>query len=71
MEVIPIWIADYVLEGYGTGAVMGVPAHDNRDFDFAEKYDLTKKYVSSLISWGISELNCKSFFKIGWKKPKW
>lgn len=37
---IPIWIADYVLGGYGTGAVMGVPAHDERDFAFAEKFEL-------------------------------
>jgi leucyl-tRNA synthetase len=37
---IPIWIADYVLQNYGTGAVMAVPAHDERDFDFAEKYNL-------------------------------
>lgn len=39
-EKIPIWIADYVLGGYGTGAVMAVPAHDERDFAFAEKYNL-------------------------------
>lgn len=39
-EKIPIWIADYVLGGYGTGAVMAVPAHDERDFAFAEKYKL-------------------------------
>ncbi|MDH7598268.1 MAG: leucine--tRNA ligase [Sedimentisphaerales bacterium] len=37
---IPIWIADYVLIGYGTGAIMAVPAHDERDFEFAKKYDL-------------------------------
>lgn len=37
---IPIWIADYVLMGYGTGAIMAVPAHDERDFDFARKFDL-------------------------------
>ena len=39
-DKMPIYIADYVLGGYGTGAVMGVPAHDERDFDFASKYDL-------------------------------
>ena len=37
---VPIWIADYVLAGYGTGAVMAVPAHDDRDFAFAEKFAL-------------------------------
>jgi leucyl-tRNA synthetase len=37
---IPIWIADYVLAGYGTGAIMSVPAHDERDFAFAEKFNL-------------------------------
>ena len=37
---VPIWVADYVLGGYGTGAVMAVPAHDERDFAFAEKYEL-------------------------------
>lgn len=37
---VPIWIADYVLGGYGTGAVMAVPAHDERDYAFAAKYDL-------------------------------
>lgn len=40
-EKIPIWIADYVLAGYGTGAIMAVPAHDNRDYEFAQKFDLT------------------------------
>ena len=39
-EPIPIWIADYVLMGYGTGAIMAVPAHDQRDFEFARKYDI-------------------------------
>jgi leucyl-tRNA synthetase len=37
---IPIWVADYVLTGYGTGAIMAVPAHDTRDFEFAEKFSL-------------------------------
>lgn len=39
-EKIPIWIADYVLTGYGTGAIMAVPAHDERDNEFAKKYNL-------------------------------
>src|SRR5437870_12844854 len=37
---IPSWIADYVLIGYGTGAIGGVPAHDERDLEFAKKFDL-------------------------------
>jgi len=39
-KMIPIWVADYVLIGYGTGAIMAVPAHDTRDFEFAEKFNL-------------------------------
>ena len=39
-EKIPVWIADYVMMGYGSGAIMAVPAHDSRDFEFAEKFDL-------------------------------
>ena len=44
-EPIPIWVADYVLMGYGTGAIMAVPGHDERDFEFAEKFDLPIKQV--------------------------
>ncbi len=39
-ELVPIWIADYVLTGYGSGAIMAVPAHDERDYEFAQKYNL-------------------------------
>lgn len=46
-EKVPIWIANYVLMEYGTGAVMGVPAHDERDFAFAHKYNLPIKVVIS------------------------
>ena len=44
-EKMPIWISDYVLIGYGTGAIMSVPAHDERDFEFALKFDLPIKCV--------------------------
>ena len=44
-ERIEIWIADYVLPGYGTGAIMAVPAHDERDFAFARTFDLPIRYV--------------------------
>jgi len=44
-EKLPVWIANYVLMGYGEGAVMAVPAHDERDFEFATKYELPVKHV--------------------------
>ncbi|MDF2633379.1 MAG: leucyl-tRNA synthetase class Ia [Pelosinus sp.] len=44
-QEVPIWVANYVLVEYGTGAVMGVPAHDERDWQFANKYNLAKKVV--------------------------
>ncbi len=50
-DKVPVWIADYALAGYGTGAVMGVPAHDERDFAFAKKYDLPVKVVISPPDW--------------------
>ena len=44
-EKIPVWIADYVMMGYGTGAIMAVPAHDERDFEFANKFHLAVRQV--------------------------
>src|SRR6185295_4282680 len=42
---IPVWIGDYVLAGYGTGAVMAVPAHDSRDFKFARHFNLERPQI--------------------------
>ncbi|MDI6688905.1 MAG: leucine--tRNA ligase [Actinomycetota bacterium] len=47
-EDVPVWIADYVMMEYGTGAIMAVPAHDQRDFEFARKYNLPIKVVIQL-----------------------
>ncbi len=44
-EKVPVWVADYVLGSYGTGAIMAVPAHDDRDWEFAKKYELQIKKV--------------------------
>ena len=55
-EKVPIWIADYVLLSYGTGAVMGVPAHDERDFSFAKKYNLPIRVVIAPPGWQGEEL---------------
>jgi len=44
-ELVPVWIANFVLMSYGTGAVMSVPAHDQRDYEFAKKYDIAIKQV--------------------------
>ena len=55
-ERVPILVADYVLLTYGTGIVMGVPAHDQRDFDFAQKYGLPIKVVIAPPDWSGQEL---------------
>jgi len=55
-ERVPIWIADYVLLSYGTGAVMAVPAHDERDFAFAKRYNLPIRVVIAPPDWQGGEL---------------
>ena len=50
-EQVPIWVADYVLATYGTGMVMGVPAHDQRDFEFAQEFGLDIKVVIAPPGW--------------------
>jgi leucyl-tRNA synthetase len=54
-EKLPIWIADYVLEGYGTGAIMAVPAHDERDNEFAKKFNLP---IIRVVQNGASDDEC-------------
>ena len=54
-ESIPIWIANYVLINYGEGAVMAVPAHDDRDFEFSKKYQLPKKQVIQSVDYDESK----------------
>src|SRR5439155_6023927 len=54
-ERIPIWVADYVLPGYGTGAIMAVPAHDERDYAFAQRYELPIRYVVAPASGDLPE----------------
>lgn len=54
-EAVPLFVADYVIGGYGTGAVMAVPAHDERDFEFAKKYNLPiKQSIESLKSYAVA-----------------
>ncbi len=55
-DVLPIWVANYVLMGYGEGAVMAVPAHDERDFEFATKYKLPIKAVIRPADSAVTEL---------------
>jgi leucyl-tRNA synthetase len=59
-ERIPIWIADYVLISYGTGAIMGVPGHDERDFEFAKKFDLEIRAVVMPPSGWLDRMNSHS-----------
>ncbi|MCD6318620.1 leucine--tRNA ligase [Candidatus Aerophobetes bacterium] len=61
-EKIPIWIANYVLMEYGTGAIMAVPAHDERDFEFAKKYGLPIRVVVSPPYWNHNQNSLKEAY---------
>jgi len=54
-ERVPIWVANYILADYGTGAIMSVPAHDERDFEFAQKYGLPVRRVIAPAAGGVEE----------------
>jgi leucyl-tRNA synthetase len=64
-ERIPIWVADYVLMGYGTGAIMAVPGHDQRDFEFARRFGLNIREVVAPPSGPVGELAAAYPDKVG------
>lgn len=64
-EKLPIWLANFVLMEYGTGALMAVPAHDERDYEFAQKYQLPIKEVIKPINQADSDLTKKAFVDPG------
>lgn len=66
-EKVPLWIADYVLASYGTGAVMGVPGHDERDFEFASRYDLPIPIVVHPENASLEQI--EEIAKKGWFAP--
>ena len=68
-KAVPVWVADYVLGHYGTGAVMAVPAHDQRDFEFAKKFGIEIIKVISSVGFRKSKVECqleKAFIEYGY-----
>ncbi len=65
-EIVPVWVANFVLMGYGTGAVMAVPAHDQRDYEFAKKYNLSIKAVISEQQGVATDVSEQAFTNKGW-----
>ena len=59
-ERVPIWVANYILADYGTGAIMSVPAHDERDFEFATKYGLPVRRV--IVPMAAAEDGCPALY---------
>ncbi len=76
-EETPVWVADYVLMGYGTGAIMAVPAHDERDYEFAKKFELPVRRVVHGVGGGIvyvgvgKMVNSGKFDGMDSEKAKW
>lgn len=69
-EELPVWVANYVLPGYGTGALMAVPAHDERDFEFAKKYEIKMVPVISPDNVGVvGDLNQEKQKYLNCEKP--
>ena len=64
-EAVPLWVANFVLMGYGTGAVMAVPAHDQRDWEFARKYGLPVKQVIAPADGAAIDLDQQAFTERG------
>jgi leucyl-tRNA synthetase len=62
-ETVPVWVANFVLGGYGTGAIMAVPAHDQRDFEFARKYGLDVRVVVKPIDGPAADLSAVALAK--------
>jgi len=60
-EQVPVWIANFVLMSYGTGAVMSVPGHDQRDYEFAKKYGITIKQVITTANGGVDDISEHAF----------
>jgi leucyl-tRNA synthetase len=65
LERIPVWVGNFVLMGYGTGAVMAVPAHDERDFEFCEKYGIAIRPVVRPVDGGLEALAAGAFCEYG------
>ena len=70
-EAVPVWVANYVLMDYGSGAVMAVPAHDERDWEFAKKYDLPLKVVICDAEGAAADIQASAYTERGTSDRLW